>query len=102
MVASTIYYIRVICIFSELIERIKIENGLAELPHSVEIQKQGILFPLNVSISFAYQRLNDACNVIKIFCWEKKKTLISSSVVIDKMNNQRNFPAGPILISAEF
>ena len=26
----------------------------------------------------------------------------SFSVVIDKMNNQRNFPAGPILISAEF
>ena len=29
-------------------------------------------------------------------------TLISSSVVIDKKNNQRNFPVGPILISAKF
>ena len=29
-------------------------------------------------------------------------TLISSSVVIDKKNNRRNFPVGPILISAKF
>ena len=88
-------------IFSELIDRITIANGLAELPHPDEFQQQGILYPLNGSISFACRRLSDACNAIEKFYWEKEKTLISSSVVIDKKNNQRNFPASLILISAD-
>ena len=88
-------------IFSELIDRITIANGLAELPHSDEFQQQGILYPLNWSISFACRRLSDACNAIEKFCLEKEETLVSSSVVIDKKNNKRNFPASLILISVD-